>query len=123
MDAVTHSYIVNNTSDRVEVIIKLDQIKIKESIAEPNYETRLKQFASNSCISIESIDTLKLIGKYLINPGCSMTADLGRGKEPNFDFSTLIIIKSNDTILYENESDIKEAFEHSKGFTYKLIIE
>jgi hypothetical protein len=73
MDAVTRSYIVNNTSDKVEVIIKLDHIKIKESIAEPNYETILKQFASDSCISIESLDTLKLIGKYSINPGCSIT--------------------------------------------------
>jgi hypothetical protein len=123
MDAVTHSYIVNKTSERIEIIVKLDQIKIEESVAEPNYEMILRQFASDSCIIIEMLDTLNLVGKYSMNPGCSFTADLGRGKEPNFDFNTLIIVKADDTIKFENEADIKDAFVLSKGFTYKLNIE
>jgi len=97
MDAVTHSYIVNKTSERIEIILRLDQIKIERAVTAPNFEMILKQFASDSCIIIEMLDTLNLLVKYSINPGCSFTADLGKGKEPNFDFNTLTIIKADDT--------------------------
>jgi hypothetical protein len=123
MDAVTHSYIVNNTNRPIEVILKLNQAKIENSITNPDYELMLKEFASEKCVSIELLDTANLFGKYTIDPGCSFRADMSRGKEPSFNFNALIIVKSNDTIKYNSEFSIKEAFKYSRGFTFELKIE
>jgi hypothetical protein len=75
-----------------------------------------------NCISFLDFDTTKLVGTYKLDPKCTFGLLLSLSKESKFEFDTLKIISTIDTIRIAGTEDNLKLFKKHKWEVYKLRI-
>ena len=102
------SYIENATGSDIVMIAKLDT-NITRHYAVSNTEF-LNSFANNPTSVLLRIDTLNLIGVYMLKNKAIIQMDGGLSDHPTSKFSYLQIRTNTDTITYYSNLEIEKAY-------------
>ncbi len=110
----SESYIDNESSKDIYVIITIDTINFNNSI--------FKFIRDKSGSTHYLIDSLKSTGTFLLKSGQKLQTYEGPGSDPVKILSSVKIITSQEIIDLKNKSAIKNAMT-KEGKTFRLLVE
>ena len=121
----TNSFITNKATCKIELILYFDREKLEKIFSVGSYVNYLENYKGehNSFgVTMISIDTARLIGKYLIDPGCSFVAYRQSNYKPDYIFNKLKIINQKDTLVINGYEQLAKAFKQTEKRKFELLI-